>query len=83
MIKTVIVSLIMCLVEFFVIVAASPMAKPSIVLRFLPEDIREAAKDHPEPAKWKQLLAHGLLGIAGIKKMLDILYLGDIMVIGN
>lgn len=53
MIKTVIVSLIMCLVEFFVIVAASPMAKPAIVLRFLPEDIREAAKDHPEPAKWK------------------------------
>lgn len=38
MIKTVIVALVICLIEFIVIVSASPMAKPSLVLRFLPED---------------------------------------------
>lgn len=42
MIKTVIVALVICLIEFLVIVLASPMAKPSLVLRFLPEDVRIA-----------------------------------------
>ena len=49
MIKTVIVALVICLIEFIVIVSASPMAKPSLVLRFLPEDVRIAGKDHLVP----------------------------------
>ena len=43
MINTIIIALILCMIEFLVIVIASPMAKPSLVLRFLPKDIREAA----------------------------------------
>jgi hypothetical protein len=46
MINTIIIALILCVIEFLVIVIVSPMAKPSLVLRFLPKDIREAAKDH-------------------------------------
>ena len=34
------------------------LAPPKLVLRFLPEDIYEAAKDHPAPSKKKQLLGH-------------------------
>ena len=37
---TVIVALGLCIIESLVIVIASPMAKPSLVLRFLPEDVR-------------------------------------------
>ena len=47
MIKTIVVALGLCFIEIAVIVFASPLAKPSIVLRFLPEDVRLAAKDHP------------------------------------
>ena len=44
MIKTIIVALILCVIEFLVIVIASPMAKSSFVLQFLSEDVREAGK---------------------------------------
>ena len=60
---TIITALILCATEFLTIVLASPMAKPCLVLRFLPENIRSAAKDHPEPPKWKQMIAHILFAI--------------------
>ena len=63
MIKPIIVALVLCLIEFLVIVIASPLAKPSLVLRFLPEDVRLAAKNHPEPAKWKQMIEHFMLTV--------------------
>ena len=47
MIKPIIIALVLCIIEFLVIVLASPLAKPSLVLRFLPEDVREAAKKSP------------------------------------
>lgn len=76
MIKTIIVSLLMCLTEFLVIVTASPLAKPSLVLRFLPEDIREAAKDHPEPSRAKQFVAYGLFLIFATAYIGGTVYLG-------
>ncbi len=51
MVKTTFIALILCMIETLVIVIASPMAKSSVVLRFLPEDVREAAKDHTDPPK--------------------------------
>lgn len=45
MIKTIVVALTICLIEILVIVIASPMAKPSLVLRFLPEDVRLAGTE--------------------------------------
>ncbi len=51
-------------------------AKPSLVLRFLPKDVRFASKYHPEPEKWKQLMAHLLL-LAFLTAMIaGIIYLG-------
>lgn len=76
MVQTIVVSLIMCLVEFLVIVIASPMANPVVVLRFLPEDVREAAKDHPAPPKYKQIIAHILLAIFLIAMFVGIIYVG-------
>lgn len=76
MIKVIITALIICLIEIGVIVVASPMAKPSLVLRFLPEDVREAAKDHPEPPKHKQITAHILLAVFLLSVLAGTIYTG-------
>ncbi len=44
MIKVIVIALLLCIIEIFVIVVASPIAKPSVVLKFLPEDVRNATK---------------------------------------
>ena len=76
MIKTIVIALAICLIEIFVIVVASPMAKPSLVLRFLPEDVRIAGQNHPEPPKSKQMIAHILLGVFLISMLAGMIYLG-------
>ena len=76
MIKTIVAALAMALVEFAVIIIASPMAKPSLVLRFLPEDIRAAAADHPEPPKSRQYIAHLLLAVFAAAYLGEIIWLG-------
>ena len=76
MLKTVIIAFSLCLIEILVIVIASPMAKPSLVLRFLPEDIQSAAKDHPEPPKSKQIAAHILLAAFLAAMFAGMIYLG-------
>lgn len=76
MMKTVVIALVLCVVEILVIVIASPMAKPSLVLRFLPEDVQLAAKNHPEPSKRKQIMAHILLALALIAMFAGVIYLG-------
>ena len=76
MIKVIVIALLLCIIEIFVIVVASPIAKPSVVLRFLPEDVRSAAKNHDEPQKVKQMIAHLLLAIFLIAMLAGIIYIG-------
>ena len=76
MIKTIVVALVLCIIEMLVIVVASPMAKPSLVLKFLPEDVRIAGKNHAEPPKSKQMIAHVLLATFLISMVAGIIYLG-------
>ena len=76
MIKAVVVAFILCVIEFLVIVIASPMAKSSVVLRFLPEDVRIAAKDHVDPPRYKQMIAHVLLALFVISMMSGIIFIG-------
>ena len=76
MIKAVVVALILCVIEMLVIVIASPMAKSSVVLRFLPEDVREAAKDHVDPPKHKQMIAHCLLAFFLLAMFAGVIYIG-------
>ena len=74
--NTILVSLLLALTEFIVIVLVSPLARPSLVLRFLPEDIREAAKGHPEPPKWKQCIAHLLAAVFALAWLGGSIWLG-------
>lgn len=79
---TIVTVVCLCIIEFLIILLIAPLAKPSLVLRFLPEDIREKAENHQEPPKFKQIIAHILfiifiaafigaivfLGIDGLKQ---------------
>lgn len=76
MLLTVIVALVLCVLEVTALVVASPMMKPSFLLSFLPEDIRIAAKDHPEPPKSKQILAYLIFAIFIIAMIGGIIFVG-------
>ena len=76
MVKTIIIALFLCVIEILVIVIAGPMAKSSLVLRFLPEDVKDAAKGHVDPPKSRQMVAHGLLALFLISMLAGIIYIG-------
>ena len=76
MLKTILMALLICILEFLVIVIASPLAKPSLVLSFLPKDIREKGKSHPEPSVWKQLIGHFLLIVMVFCYLFGFIYVG-------
>lgn len=73
---TIITAICLCMIEFIVILLASPMAKPDMILQFLPEDIREKAKNHSEPPKYKQIIAYILLAIFILSYLGAIVFLG-------
>lgn len=76
MLLTVIVALFLCVIEIVALVVASPMMKPAFLLSFLPEDVRLAAKDHPEPPKSKQMLAYLIFAVFIIAMIGGIIYIG-------
>lgn len=76
MLLTVIVALVLCVLEITALVVASPMMKPSFLLSFLPENVRIAAKDHPEPPKSKQILAYLIFAIFMIAMIGGIIFVG-------
>lgn len=53
---TLITLAVICIVEFFAIILVTPLAKPKLLLRFLPKDVYEAGKNHSEPPVYKQIL---------------------------
>lgn len=76
MLLTVIVALVLCVIEITALVVASPMMKPAFLLSFLPEDVRIAAKDHPEPPKSKWILAYLIFAVFIIAMIGGIIYVG-------
>lgn len=69
-------ALVLCVLEITALVVASLMMKPSFLLSFLPEDVRIAAKDHPEPPKSKQILAYLIFAIFMIAMIGGIIFVG-------
>ncbi|MGX8686628.1 MAG: hypothetical protein ACSW8K_02345 [bacterium] len=63
--KAVRLSLGLCLIMLELVLAAPHLASPRLVLRFLPEDVYEAGKDHPAPALPRRILCHLFLFRAG------------------
>ena len=62
--RTVQLSLGMCFAMLVLALVSPHLASPKLVLRFLPEDVCEAGKNHPVPSFPKRFLCHVLLAMA-------------------
>ena len=76
MITTLIVLIYICALSLFFIIVIPPLASTKLFMSFLPQDIREAAKDHPDPPPERRILGY-LLTI-----VLLVAYAGAIVFIG-
>jgi hypothetical protein len=76
MIVTLIVLAYICALSLFFILVIPPLAPTKLFMRFLPQDIREAAKDHPDPPKERRILGYLLTAVFSVA------YLGALVFIG-
>ncbi len=65
-----------CALSLFYVIVIPPLAPPKLFMRFLPRDIREAAKDHPDPPRRRRVLGYLLTAVFAIT------YVGAIALIG-
>ena len=72
MITTLIVLAVVCLLSLIFILVIPPFAPTKLFMRFLPQDIREAAKNHHDPSIGKRLFGY-LLTAAALVGYLDAL----------
>ena len=76
MIITLLVLAVVCLLSLAYLLAIPPLARTKWFLHFLPEDIREAGKQHPDPSPGRQLTGY-LLTLAALSG-----YLGALVFLG-
>ena len=76
MITTLAVLAYVCALSLFFVLVIPPLAPTKLFMRFLPQDIREAAKDHPDPPKERRILGYLLTAVVAA------VYVGGIVLIG-
>ena len=76
MITTLIVLAGICLLSLAFILTIPSFAKTKLFMKFLPEDIREAAGDHPDPPAGKQAVGYLMTAAAAA------IYLGALYFLG-
>ena len=76
MITTLAVLAYVCALSLFYVIVIPPLATTNLFLRFLPRDIREAAKDHPDPPRRRRVLGYLLTAVFAIA------YVGGLVLIG-
>ena len=76
MIVTLAVLAYVCALSLFFVLVIPPLAPTKLFMRFLPQDIREAAKDHPDPPKERRILGYLLTAVVAVA------YVGGIVLIG-
>ncbi len=65
-----------CALSLFCAVVLPPLSKTKLILRFLPQDVREAAKAHPDPPANRRALGYLLTGLFAAT------YLGALALLG-
>ena len=65
-----------CALSLFFVLVIPPLAPTRLFMHFLPRDIREAAKDHPDPARDRRILGYLLTAVVCLT------YAGAIVFIG-
>ncbi len=76
MITTLAVLAYVCVLSLFFVIVIPPLAPTKLFMRFLPQDIRDAAKDHPDPPKERRIIGYLLTAVVAIS------YVGGIVLIG-
>ena len=76
MITTLAVLAYICALSLFFVIVIPPLAPTKLFMRFLPQDIRDAAKDHPDPPRERRILGYLLTAVVAIA------YVGGIVLIG-
>ena len=76
MLTTLAVLAYVCALSLFFIIVIPPLAPTRLFMRFLPQDIRDAAKDHPDPPRERRILGYLLTAV------LAIAYVGGVFLIG-
>ncbi len=76
MITTFAVLAYVCALSLFFVLVIPPLAPTKLFMRFLPQDIRDAAKDHPDPPKGRRILGYLLTAVVAIS------YVGGLGLIG-
>ena len=65
-----------CALSLFFVLVIPPLAPTKLFMRFLPQDIRDAAKDHPDPPRERRILGYLLTAVVSIG------YVGGLVLIG-
>lgn len=76
MITTLAVLAYVCALSLFFVLVIPPLAPTKLFMSFLPQDIREAAKDHPDPPRERRILGYLLTAVVAVA------YVGGIVLIG-
>ena len=76
MITTLAVLAYVCMLSLFFVIVIPPLAPTRLFMHFLPQDIRDAAKEHPDPPKERRVLGYLLTAVFAIA------YIGGIVLIG-
>ncbi len=76
MIPTLAVLAYVCALSLFYVIVIPPLAPTKLFMRFLPQDVRDAAKDHPDPPKRRRVLGYLLTAVFAAA------YVGAIVLIG-
>ena len=76
MIVTLAVLAYVCALSLFYVIVIPPLAHTKLFLRFLPRDMREAAKDHPDPPRRRRVLGYLLTAVFALA------YVGGLVLIG-
>lgn len=64
MITTLIALAVTCALSLAFILVIPPFASTKLFMRFLPRDVREAAKHHPDPPAGRQVVGFLITGAA-------------------
>ncbi len=76
MITTLVVLGYVCALSLFFVLVIPPLAPTGLFMRFLPQDIRRAAKDHPDPPAERRILGYLLTAVLAAAYVSGIVLIG-------
>lgn len=76
MLTTIAVTAMICILSLALILVIPPFSSTKLFMRFLPQDVREAAKDHTDPPRGKRIFGYALTLMFAVCYIAAWIYLG-------